>query len=221
MAFMQGCPLRCRFCHNPDTWEPDGAHQYDMTAAELVQEVLRYRSFIKAGGFTATGGEPLLQAAFLAEVCEGLQAEGIHTAIDTSGCVPVSPVTDRLLDHVDLVLLDVKSADERQYDELVRGKGRERSVNDAFLRHLQERGIDVWIRHVLVPGWTDDDALLSSLHDYISQFSVVKHVEILPYHTLGRFKYEKLGLPYPLEGVEPPSKERVAQVCAMFSDLQR
>ena len=214
VAFMQGCPLRCLFCHNPDTWEVEGEHQYDMTPDELVAEVMRYYNFIKKGGFTATGGEPLLQAPFLTEVFKRLHAERLHTAIDTSGCLPITPAIDTLLDHTDLVLLDVKSVDDDQYATLTHGS---RATNHAFLSHLQERGITTWVRHVLVPGWTDDDAMLHRLGQYVQQHSVVERIEVLPYHTMGCYKYEKMGLPYPLADVPAPTRERVAEVRTLLS----
>ena len=228
VAFMQGCPLRCRFCHNPDTWRTDGPVQYEMTARELMDEVLRYRSFIKSGGFTATGGEPLLQAEFLTEVFDLLHAEGIHTAIDTSGCLPVTEATDRLLDVTDLVLLDIKSADPAQYNTITGAPALHADVptsryaiNAAFLQHLQQRGIPTWIRHVVVPGITDDESLLQRLAQRIATYSVVEKIEILPYHTMGRVKYEKLGIPYPLEGVPQLERERAAYIRDMFRAITK
>lgn len=238
VTFMQGCPLRCQFCHNPDTWRTDGPVQYEMTASELVAEVLRYRSFIKSGGFTATGGEPLLQAEFLTEVFRMLHAEGIHTAIDTSGCLPLTEKTDRMLDVTDLVLLDIKSADEEQYDSITGAPialdkhlriavshkmpathTSRYATNAAFLDHLQERNIRTWIRHVVVPGITDNDELLQRLAHRIAKYSVIEKIEILPYHTMGAVKYEKMSIAYPLDGVPPLEQERAAAIREMFRTI--
>lgn len=213
VAFMQGCPLRCQFCHNPDTWNPRGKCQYELTAQELVSEVARYRSFIKSGGVTVSGGEPLLQAAFVREFFALCQAEGIQTALDTSGAL----CTDEafaVLDHTDIALLDIKTIDAALYPRLT---GVSQTNNLRFLDELQRRGIRTWVRHVVVPGLTDNDAQLTRLGEYVARYDVVEKIEVLPYHTLGTFKYEELGISYPLQGVPPLAPERAQEIREMLS----
>ena len=213
VAFMQGCPLRCLFCHNPDTWNPQGQCQYQLTPRQLLDEVVRYRSFIKSGGVTLSGGEPLMQAEFVREFFALCHAEGLHTALDTSGAYASRKASDAL-ENVDLVLLDVKTANPEFYPRLTRG---DFATNNRFLDELQRRGIDVWVRHVVVPGYTDDDESLRRLGEYVAAYDVVKKIEILPYHTLGVFKYKNLGIDYPLDGVPPLSAERAQQIRDMLS----
>lgn len=213
VAFMQGCPLRCLFCHNPDTWNPQGQCQYQLTPRQLLDEVVRYRSFIKSGGVTLSGGEPLMQAEFVREFFALCHAEGLHTALDTSGAYASQKAFDAL-ENVDLVLLDVKTANPDLYPRLTRG---DFATNNRFLDELQRRGIDVWVRHVVVPGYTDDDESLRRLGEYVAAYDVVKKIEILPYHTLGVFKYKNLGIDYPLDGVPPLSAERAQQIRGMLS----
>ena len=216
VVFMQGCPLRCQFCHNPDTWDPQGDCQYEMTPDELVAEVVRYRSFIQSGGVTVSGGEPLMQASFVRAFFERCQQEGLHTALDTSGAF-CSETAFSVLDHTDLALLDIKTIDAQLYPTLT---GAQQTNNLRFLDELQRRGIDTWIRHVVVPGITDNDEQLERLGQYVAQYDVVKKIEVLPYHTLGKFKYEKLGLAYPLEGVQPLSKTRADEIRTMLSQYK-
>ena len=190
MVFAQGCPLRCLYCHNPDTWDA-GKGKIEMTAQELVAEVVRYKNFIqKKGGVTFTGGEPLLQAAFVRDFFTLCQQEQLHTALDTSGCLLNESVKE-LLNVTDLVLLDVKSIDAVEYKQLTSGV---LAHTLAFLDYLQEIGKTTWVRHVLVPQLTDNDERLHQLATYLKRYSVVEKVELLPYHKLGIFKYEALGL---------------------------
>ena len=213
VVFMQGCPLRCQFCHNPDTWNPQGDCQYELTPEELVQEVIRYRSFIKSGGVTVSGGEPLMQAEFIGEFFRLCQKEGLHTALDTSGAY-CSSRAFAPLDHADLVLLDIKTMDPDLYPRLT---GHPQANNLRFLDELQTRGIDTWVRHVVVPGLTDNDEWLRLLGEHVAKYSVVKKIEILPYHTLGTAKYTQLNIRYPLEGVPPLSAERATEIRKMLS----
>lgn len=213
VVFMQGCPLRCQFCHNPDTWNPQDDCQYELTPDELVQEVIRYRSFIKSGGVTVSGGEPLMQAEFVGEFFRLCHEEGLHTALDTSGAYCSSRVLASL-DHTDLVLLDIKTMDSVLYPRLT---GHPQTNNLRFLDELQARGIDTWVRHVVVPGLTDNDEWLHRLGEHVAKYSVVKKIEILPYHTLGTAKYAKLNIRYPLEGVPPLSTERAKEIRKMLA----
>lgn len=213
VVFIQGCPLRCLYCHNPDTWNPKGKVKYQMTPGELLTEVLRYKSFIARGGVTVTGGEPLLQPEFLKEFFRLCQEQGLHTALDTSGFVCTSKAWE-VLDYADLVLLDIKTLNPDLHP-LLAGVKQDNTL--LFLDELERRGIDTWIRHVIVPGYTDNDEWLEALARYVSSYKVVRKVELLPYHTMGTYKYEQLGLDYPLKGVEPLSKERLDNAKAIFS----
>lgn len=213
VTFMQGCPLRCMFCHNPDTWDIDGKCQYELTPEQLVEEVLKYRSFIKSGGVTVSGGEPLMQAEFVAEFFRLCHQKGLHTALDTSGAV-VSDVAMRVLDNTDLVLLDVKTMNPELYPRLT-GIGQDNNL--AFLDVLEQRGIKTWVRHVVVPGLTDDNHWLRCLGEHVGHYDCVERIEVLPYHTLGIYKYEQLGMKYRLEGVPLLSADRAQQIRQILS----
>lgn len=216
VAFLQGCPLRCQFCHNPDTWDAHAPCQYELTPHELLTEVLRYRSFIASGGVTLSGGEPLMQAAFVRDFFALCQAEGLHTALDTSGAYCTGTALEAL-NHTRLVLLDVKTLNPQLYPRLTGGS---LEHNLRMLDLLQERGIATWVRHVVVPGLTDDDLWLHRLGEHVARYSVVEKIEILPYHTLGLHKYERLGVAYPLQGVEPLSAARAAEIRKMLSQYK-
>lgn len=213
VAFMQGCPLRCLFCHNPDTWAKDGKCQYEWTAGQLLEETLRYRPFIKNGGVTVSGGEPLMQAEFVREYFGLCQQERLHTALDTSGAL-CTPQALSVLDHTDLVLLDIKTMDAALYPRLT---GQPQTSNLRFLDELAARRIPTWIRHVVVPGLTDNDEQLHRLGEHVARYDNVERIEVLPYHTLGAFKYEQLGLRYALDGVPPLSAERTDEIRRMLS----
>ncbi len=208
VAFMQGCPLRCQYCHNPDTWNPHAPCQYELTPRELTDEVVRYRSFIKSGGVTVSGGEPLMQSSFVAEFFRLCKEEGFQTALDTSG-IYTTPSALSVLDYTDLVLLDIKSMDPQLFKRLT--KMPQEPCLD-FLNILEERDITTWIRHVVVPGLTDNDKWLDQLGKHVANYKCVERIEILPYHTLGVPKYRKLGLEYPLEGVKPLTAERAEEI---------
>lgn len=212
VVFMQGCPMRCQFCHNPDTWNPKTPGQYSMTPEELLQEVLRYKCFIKSGGVTVSGGEPLMQAEFVAEFFALCRKAGVHTALDTSGAI-FGDAARKVLEYTDLVLLDIKTIDETFHKEYT---GCPADNNRRFLEYLQQTAKPTWIRHVVVPDRTYDDTLLASLADYLRGFSVVQKVELLPYHTLGRYKWQNLGLEYPLEGVPDLTAEQLAHARGFF-----
>lgn len=208
VVFVQGCPMRCLYCHNPDTWSVDGGTQY--TAEEVASRILKYKNyFTGGGGATVSGGEPLMQAAFVEELFTILKKSGIHTALDTSGALydARNPrAFDSLLAVTDLVLLDIKHIDD---DEHIKLTGRSNKNILAFARYLSDLGKPVWIRHVLVPGITDNDEYLHRLKAFLSTLTNVEKVEVLPYHTMGEVKYNKLGIDYPLKGVQPPSPERL------------
>lgn len=207
VVFMQGCPLRCLYCHNPDSWTAGGTAY---SADEVLARVLRYKNYFgDKGGLTVSGGEPMVQSAFVEELFRKAKAHGISTCLDTSGYLfdPENPEKfDSLLDVTDLVLLDIKHIDEA---ECIRLTGKSNRNTLAFARYLSDRGIKMWIRQVLVPGYTDKDEWLTKERAFIDDLKTVEKVEVLPYHTMGVVKYEKLGYDYPLKGVEPPTKERV------------
>lgn len=208
VVFVQGCPMRCLYCHNPDTWSAEAGQKF--TAQEVAQRALRYKSyFTGGGGVTVSGGEPLLQAEFVEELFTLLKASGVNTALDTSGILfnaENEHKFDGLLSVTDLVLLDIKHIDDEQHKRLT---GHSNANILAFARYLSAINKPVWIRHVLVPGITDDDEYLKRLSAFIKTLGNVQKVEVLPYHTMGAVKYEKLGIDYPLKGVKPPERERV------------
>lgn len=208
VVFMQGCPMRCQYCHNPDTWNLNGGKQY--TAEQIASNALRYKNyFAGGGGVTVSGGEPLMQAEFVKELFTILKNNGVHTALDTSGAVFTEADKhkfDGLLAVCDLVLLDIKHINCEEHKKLT---GRPNRNILAFASYLSEIGKPMWIRHVLVPGITDNDEYLTELSEFIKGLKTVQKVEVLPYHTMGVVKYEKLGMQYPLQGVEPPTAERV------------
>ncbi|MFA5448586.1 MAG: pyruvate formate-lyase-activating protein [Sphaerochaeta sp.] len=212
VLFLQGCSLRCRYCHNPDTWSMKGGSQ--RTVADLVEEIKGYRSFITTGGgVTISGGEPLRQPEFTLALIKALKAEGIHTAIDTAGSVPLE-ISREVLDEVDLVLLDIKSLDDRQAFSLT-GMGNANTL--ATLAYCQSIGKDVWIRHVLVPGWTLEEQRLDELADFLTNFDTVVQVELLPYHSMGAYKWEQLKLNYPFEDVPAPTASELVMARSVFA----
>ncbi len=207
IVFAQGCPLRCLYCHNPDTWSTNSTNVKEMSAQDIFTEVCKYKSFIaKKGGITVSGGEPLLQANEIFTLFKLCKKEGIHTALDTSGVIFNEDVKN-LLSVTDLVLLDIKSIDPEQ-NKIISGGG-ELSKTLSFLNYLQDQGISTWIRHVVVPGYTDNEQLIQQLHTYVSKFNVVEKVELLPYHTMATSKYERMGIQYPLEGTSALTSERL------------
>ena len=213
VVFLQGCPMRCMFCHNPDTWDANAPVQYEMSPEELFDEVIKYKNFIKKGGVTVSGGEPLVQAEFAAEFFKICQQNGIHTALDTSGVI-FNDKARKVLEFTDLVLLDIKTTDDTLHKTYT---GCTRDNNHKFLEYLQQIGKPTWIRHVVVPGYTYDDRRLKAVADYLSQYSVIQRIELLPYHTMGRFKYENLGIKYPLEGVKDLTDEELKHAQTFFN----
>lgn len=216
VAFLQGCPMRCAFCHNPDTWSVDAPVKYEMTPEELLARVLRYRAYIRKGGVTLSGGEPLVQASFVREFFRLCRQEGIHTALDTSGAI-FNESARSALEYADLVMLDIKTPDAAMHKSYT---GLEADNNRRFLEYLESIGKPVWIRHVLVPGYTADEASLKSLADMIRPFSCITKVELLPYHTLGVFKYAELGISYPLDGVPALDEDDFRRLSDCFERLR-
>lgn len=205
VVFLQGCPLRCKYCHNPDTWSITDS-KIQESPREVFEKVKRYKKYFgKKGGLTITGGEPLLQLDFVLELFKLCKEENIHTALDTSGYIFNNKVK-KILEYTDLILLDIKSIDEEVYKNLT---GVELSNTLEFAQYLNKINKKTWIRHVVVPEITDNDNLLTRLSDYISKLNNIENIEVLPYHKLGVFKYKELGLNYVLDGIEELSKERL------------
>ena len=210
LIFLKGCSMRCRYCHNPDTWDPETDDL--RTADELLTQAMRYRSYWgREGGITVSGGEALLQIDFLTELFRKAKAKGIHTCLDTSG----QPFTRRepffskfaeLMKYTDLLLFDLKQIDDAKHRNLT-GHSNKNILDCA--RYLSDIGKPVWVRHVLVPGLTDNDDDLHALRAFIDTLHNVKRVEVLPYHTMGTYKWEQLGIPYTLKGVSAPTEERI------------
>ncbi len=222
VTFLQGCPMRCAFCHNPDTWAIDAPVQYEMTPKELLDETMRYYGFIHKGGVTCTGGEPLLQAEFVTEYFRLCHKEGLHTALDTSGAIfgpnnaQPFPQIAAAIEQSDLVMLDIKTLDEELHRSYT---GCSSSTNKTFLNYLQETGMPTWIRHVVVPGITADILMLEELAEYLRPFSVVERVELLPYHTMGKYKYQNMGIPYRLEDTPPLDNDALETARQIFREI--
>ena len=221
VLFVQGCKMRCRYCHNPETWKicTDEDEKMDVglgwqTAKEAFDRAYRYQNYWKNnGGITVSGGEPLLQIDFVTELFRYAKEKGVHTTLDNSGSIyGEEPATvekfEKLMEVTDLVMLDIKEMDEEKHRELT---GRSNKNILAMADKMNEMGKEMWIRHVLVPGLTDGKEDLKALRKKLDEWTNVSRVEILPYHTLGLFKWENLGIPYSLEGVPVPTEEQVKE----------
>lgn len=203
VAFMQGCPLRCQFCHNPDTWDTTKGTNY--TTDALMKEIVKYKSYMKfsGGGVTFTGGEPLLQGDFILEMVKLCKAEGISVAIDTSGFIWNEKVRE-ILEYVDIVLLDIKNYDPIVYENVT---GVSLAPTLDFLIYLREKGINTWIRYVLVPKLTDNLESVKELSDYLKDFPNITKIELLGFHKMGEYKWKEMGLEYQLSDTPEPTKE--------------
>lgn len=211
VIFTQGCPLRCQFCHNPDTWDKSGGKL--VSVDQLMEEIKKYLPYMKYsnGGVTVSGGEPLLQIGFLIALFTECKKLGIHTTIDSSGgSYSINPTFQeklrKLLKVTDLVLLDLKQVNDRKHRTLT---GVSNKHIKQFAKQLSDENVPVWIRHVLIPGITDDKEDLQRLGEFIQTLNNVEKIEVLPYHQMGVYKWEKLGMEYPLEGVPTPTEEQV------------
>lgn len=208
VVFLEGCPMRCQYCHNPDTWKMNSGTL--RSPQSLIREYERNQAFYSKGGITVTGGEALMQVDFLLELFRLAKEKNIHTCLDTSGVTyrPGESEYNRKLDDLmtltDLVMLDIKHIDPEGHKALT---GHDNANILAFARYLDEKQVPVWIRHVVVPGITDDPALLTRLGAFLGTLSNVKALDVLPYHIMGVSKYEELGIDYPLKGVEPASRK--------------
>ena len=211
VLFLQGCPLRCLYCHNVDTWDLKDK-KYMFTPEETMHEIKKVRGFIKSGGVTVSGGEPLMQPEYILELFKLCKEDGLHTAIDTSGYL----LNDRIkevLEYTDLVLLDIKQIDPEKYKALT-------SVNLKptldFLKYLSEINKPVWLRYVLVPGYTDNEKDLEAWAKYVSKFKNVERVDILPFHQMASYKWESLGKTDQLKDTPAPSKEEIEKAEEIF-----
>lgn len=202
VVFFQGCPMRCIFCHNPDTWAMNEGTPTQVE--ELISKIVDFRPFYRRGGVTLSGGEPLAQPEFAAALLRRLKEEGFHTAVDTAGSIPLERCRDAV-DLADLLLLDIKALDPVLCQTMT---GVDGSGAKALLDHRQMQGRPVWLRHVLVPGYTLDMDKLETLADYLAPYTCIERVELLPFHQLGKHKWETLGIPYTLaDTVSPPAAE--------------
>ncbi len=211
LIFLKGCNLRCRYCHNPDTWNPCSGDL--RTADELLDQAERYRSYWgKDGGITVSGGEPLLQLDFLLDLFQKAKARGIHTVLDTAGqpftrAEPFFSTFRALMEYTDLLLLDLKHIDPEEHKKLT-GRPND-NILDLF-RYLDQIKKPVWVRYVLVPGVTDSETFLRRAGEFIAGLGNVEKIDVLPYHSMGEYKWQALGIPYSLAGVQPPTAQAVA-----------
>lgn len=212
VVFMQGCPLRCQFCHNPDTWNTTMGIEY--TPETLVEEIIKYKSYMQfsGGGVTFSGGEPLLQAEFILEACKLCKEQGISVAIDTSGFIWNENVKE-VLNYTDIVLLDIKNYDPNIYKDIT---GVSLTPTLQLLDYLKEKSINTWVRYVLVPGLSDNLDSIQQLSEHLSHFPNVSKIEVLGFHKMGEYKWKELGLEYKLADTKEPSKELLEQVKTIF-----
>lgn len=210
IVFLKGCNMRCQYCHNPDTWAKDGGEL--MTPEEVLKKALRYKTYWKEkGGITVSGGEALLQIDFVTELFRLAKEKGVNTCLDTSGNPfsleePFKSKFDELMKYTDLFMLDIKHIDDAAHRKLT-GQTNQNILEMAA--YLSDHGKAMWIRHVLVPGITTEEDELHRLRSFLDTLKTVERVEVLPYHTLGVFKWKELGIPYQLEGLDPPTKEQI------------
>ena len=212
VAWTAGCMWRCAYCHNPDTWTM--ANGIPVTVSKAIEGLRKYRSGLKAmaGGFTLSGGEPLMQDRFVARLFREVKAIGVHTALDTNGYYG-DRLSDAELETVDLVLLDLKAWDPERHRQLT---GMDVAPTHAFARRLAARGCPVWVRYVLVPGLTDDAAEIERIAAFAASLGVVQRVDVLPFHQMGQFKWKRLGIPYTLEQTPTPTQELVDRTLGVF-----
>ena len=214
VAWTTGCQFRCLYCHNPDTWNMSNG--IPVTLAKATEELRKYRHGLKAmsGGFTLSGGEPLMQDRFAVKLLTGAKLMGIHTALDTNGALG-NRLSEAELEQIDLVLLDIKTWDTERHRHLT---GMDNGLTLDFARRLASRRRPIWVRFVLVPGLTDDDENVSQIAKFAGSLGNVERVDVLPFHQMGRFKWNELKLNYTLNDVEPPSREAVERACAKFRE---
>lgn len=216
ILFLQGCAMRCQYCHNADTWKPGTP---DQEAQDVLKKALRYRPYWKnGGGITVSGGEPLLQAAFVAELFALARQEGVHTTLDTAGqpwnaSEMTDQAIDQVLDNTDLVLLDIKHLDPEKHKRIT---GHDNQNILAFLDHLHQRHIPVWLRHVVVPGLSDEEEDWEKLRAFADGFDNIERIQVLPYHSLGAWKWEECGMDYPLKETPDNTPQAIARARAIL-----
>lgn len=210
VLFLQGCPLRCVFCHNPDSWHREGGQA--IGSIDVVNDILRYRHFIQSGGVTLSGGEPLMQPEFVTSIIDGCHEHGLHVAVDTSGGVAFLACREAV-EKADLLLLDIKAAEDELFRKIT-GRGMDNTME--ILAARERMGRPVWIRHVLVPGLTLDDRQLHKLGRLLQDYRCIEKVELLPFHKMGEYKWAALGETYTLADVQPPEPQQVEHARALL-----
>ena len=213
VVFFQGCPLRCKYCHNPDTWDVQGGRP--VAVREIMAQVESCRNFLRTGGVTLSGGEPLMQPRFALALLNACREKGFHTALDTAGSLPLSQSAP-VIDAADLVLLDIKALDSAECRDLT---GMDNANELATLDYCEKTEKPVWIRHVLVPGWTLDEDKLQKLADFLRPYKCIKRIELLPFHKMASFKWANLNLPDPLAETNEPSAEEVEKARQIIGSL--
>lgn len=211
VLFVQGCGLRCLYCHNPDTWAPSDGREID--SDEIISQIESYKDFIRSGGVTISGGEPLLQPDFTLDILRKCAEREIHTAIDTAGDVPLC-VAKPMIDAADMLLLDIKSLDEDLCKKLT-GKSNKNAL--AVLEYCNQTNKTIWIRHVLVPGYTLDKVLLTKMAEYLKPFTCIEKIELLPFHKMGEYKWELLKRAYSLADTKEPTAQEIAMAHEIFA----
>lgn len=207
VIFLQGCRLRCMYCHNPDTWAAKAPENIILSPEDLLKRIVRFKPYFGSdGGVTFSGGEPLLQPEFLCEILAMCKEAGIHTCLDTAGCGTGN--YERILSNTDLLLYDVKHYTEDGYRKIT---GHSDSETKRFLKTAQSMGVPLWIRHVVVPGLTDTDTHLEGLESYLNSLDHIEKIQLLPYHTLGAHKYRQMNMKYPLDKVPPPAESAIEE----------
>lgn len=214
VIFFQGCGLKCKYCHNRDTWEINTGIEYSTEG--IIKKALRSKSYIESshGGVTLSGGDPLLQQDFVLKLLKEFKEQGIHTALDTSGAFVLTNKVKEILNYTDLVLLDIKHIDDEKCIELT---GVTNKYTLEFAKYLNQIGKDIWIRQVIIPGYTDDETDLLKLKKFIHSLPSIKRVDLLPYHDLGKFKWENLGLEYELSDVKTPAPEEIERIKTLLN----
>lgn len=213
VVFFQGCPLRCKYCHNPDTWDIQGGRP--VAVREIIAQVESCRNFLRTGGVTLSGGEPLMQPRFALALLNACREKGFHTALDTAGSLPLSQSAP-VIDAADLVLLDIKALDSAECRDLT---GMDNANELATLDYCEKTGKPVWIRHVLVPGWTLDEDKLQKLAAFLRPYKCIKRIDLLPFHKMASFKWANLNLTDPLAGTSEPSAEEVEKAQQIIGSL--
>ncbi|MBQ7981544.1 MAG: pyruvate formate lyase-activating protein [Oscillospiraceae bacterium] len=211
VVFMQGCPMRCKYCHNPDTWSYDSGRK--VTVDEIMDGWESCKEFLNNGGITVTGGEPLMQIEFVTELFEEAKRRGVHTCLDTSGITfsrdrKTLEQFDRLLNSTDIVMLDIKHIDNEKHIDLT---GQDNTAILNFAKYISEKGVEIWVRHVVVPNITDNEEYLFQLGFFIGGLRTLKALDVLHYHDMGKAKYEQLGMEYPLADTPPLTKAEAAK----------